>query len=237
MNFSPATSTLIVSPSTTSITRASVNLASVGVGATVAAAVGSVGVGLGDGASVELGGTTIAVGLLTSVAVGTTVALTSVGSAPSATAARHHRDAPAPCQPHQQGAQPRGRPPPALTLLALRHAFHSRTLSLQASNLQSTISPFSRVAPIRLSVSIRCPTPNLQSACVPTNSQNRTSPRRHRNSGSCLAYALCPGSAAGASVDWVTSILIATQSLDVIKDCPEYRTQNRCQLSSRPLGR
>ena len=42
--------------------------------------------------------------------------------------ARPHRNAPAPCQPHQQGAQPRGRPPPAHALLALRHTFHSRTL-------------------------------------------------------------------------------------------------------------
>ena len=69
---SPATSTLIVSPSTTSMTCASVNRASVGVGATVGAA-GSVGAGLGDGAGVAVGRTAIAVGLLTGAAVGASV--------------------------------------------------------------------------------------------------------------------------------------------------------------------
>ena len=59
-----------MSPSTTSMTCASVNRASVGVGATVVAAAGSGGAGWGDGAGVAVGSTTIAGGLLSCAAVG-----------------------------------------------------------------------------------------------------------------------------------------------------------------------
>ena len=95
------------------MTCASLNRASVGVGATVAAAAGSVGAGLGDGAGVAVGRTAIAVGLLTGAGVGASV--TGAGVRPVlGVAARTH-----PASPSSRAQSAAAGHASALALLAL----------------------------------------------------------------------------------------------------------------------